>query len=152
MIRYEHNSLGIVPLNELQLGISDGAVERDESGKLIVFLKTAVPFRSLQEFNERLGLDQFEMTSNDSDLSTNSQRPTVFVYRNTILLPEGEVILNLVTWQRVPLPTNVTCDVEVKALGVYRDRRFLGKFETLTRYRESNMNVRLFGSFDVYLA
>lgn len=151
-IRYEHNSLGLAPLNELQVGISDGSVERDENGLLIAFLKTIVPFRSLQQLNERLGLAHFEMTGNDSALSTNPQRPTVFAYRNTILFPAGEEVLDLMTWQRATLITNVTCDVQASALGVYGDRRFFGKFESFMRYREFKLDLRISGSFDIHLA
>src|SRR5712692_1194115 len=106
LIRYESNSLGLVPLNEIQLGISAGSVERDENGKLIAFLETVAPMRSLQEVNERLGLAKFEMVGLDNVLSTNAQSPTVFSYRNVIILPAGEEVLNLLTWSRVSLPTN----------------------------------------------
>ncbi len=149
LIRFERNSLGLGPLNEIQLGISGGSVERDENGKLIAFLETVAPMRSLQEVNERLGLAKFEMVGADSVLSTNAQSPTVFSYRNVIILPAGEEVLNLLTWSRVSLPTNVTCHVEAEARGAYRERLFSGVFAT--RY-EFGISLDVSGSFEIHLA
>ena len=152
VIRYEHNSLNLVLLNELQVGITYGAVERGETGKLIAFLKTLVPSRSLQQLNERLGLAQFEMISEDTELSTDFHDPTVFCYRNTIILPVGEEILDLTTWRRIKVPMNITCDVTAKAQGVYRERLFSGAFESFTRYHQFDLDLTLSGSFEVHLA
>jgi hypothetical protein len=153
IIRYEHNSLSLALLDELQIWIADGAAERDENtGKLIAFLKTTVGSRSLQELNERLGLAEFEMLSEDTELSTDPAHPTVFWYRGTITLAEGEEILNMATWQHVKLSQNVTCDIVAKAQGVYRERLFSGAFETFTRYREFGLALSLAGSFEIHLA
>ena len=151
-VRYEQSSVNVPLLVQLQLSVSEGAVERDENGKLVAFLKTVVPFRSLQEFNERLGPAGFEMISHDSDLSTDPQRPTVFTHRNTIVLPQGEEVLNILTWEQVKLVTNVACDVDATAVGVYRDRQFSGKFESRMFYRELRFDLKLQGSFKIHLA
>jgi hypothetical protein len=152
IIRYERNSLGLPLLNELQVAITDGAVERNETGKLIVFLRTTVLIRSLQQFNERLGFAQFEMASEDSKLSTDPNAPTVFSYENTIILPAGEEILNLATWQPMTLPTNITCDIKAEAKGVYSERRSSGVFKSFMCYREFGLNLTLSGSFEIHLA
>lgn len=152
MIRYEQNSLGLALLNDLQVAITSGAVEREESGRLIAFLKTASPSRFLQELNERLGLAQFEMISEHTQLSTDIQSPTVFSSRNTIILPAGEEALDLTTWRRTKLLMNITCDVTVKAQGVYKERLFSGVFESILRYHEFGLDVALSGSFEIHLA
>jgi hypothetical protein len=153
IIRYEHNSLDLPLLDELQVWITDGAVERDETtGKLIAFLKTNIGTRSLQELNERLGIAEFEMLSEDAELSTDSSCPTVFWYRGTIALAAGEEIFNLATWQRVKLLQNVTCDIVSKGQGVYRERSFSGVFESFTRYHEVGLVLTLSGSFEIHLA
>jgi hypothetical protein len=152
LIRYEHNSLGLAVLNELQTVIADGAVERDERGHLIAYLRTLTPLRSLQELNERLGLASFEMTSPDTELSINPSRPTRFVYENTLILPAGEQVLNIVTWQPMVLTRNLRCDVIAHADGVLARRRFSGVFRSRLNYIELDLMVDLEGLFDVILA
>lgn len=152
VIRLEHSNLGFAPLNELQFGITFGAVERDETGRLIAFLSTLSPIRSLQQLNERLGLAQFEMISEDTDLSKDLDHPTVFSHGNTIILPAGEQVFDLFKWQHITLPMTVTCDVKAEARGVYNDRLFSGAFASLTQYREFGLHITLSGSFEVHLA
>lgn len=151
VIRYEKNSLNLTVLSELQTGIRDGAVERDESGRLIAYLKTAGPSRSLQELNERLGLSTFEMKSDDAQLSGDPARPTAFIYQNRVTLPAGERILDLSTWKEVQLPVNVSCDVHAEARGIYRDRTFSGTFATRMEYQGSGAVITMSGTFEVYL-
>jgi hypothetical protein len=95
LIRYQQNSLNNRVLNEMQIGITKGAVERDENGRMVAYLKTHGPSQSLQELNKRLGLSSFEMTSNHDKMSTNSQSPTTFMYDQTVILPAGETLLDL---------------------------------------------------------
>lgn len=89
LIRYEENSLGNHVLSELQTGITEGAVERDDNGNMVAFLRTHGPSQSLQELNERLGLASFEMVSGDGEISVNPDNPTTFSYDNTVTLPQG---------------------------------------------------------------
>lgn len=152
LIRYEENSLGNRALNEIQIGISDGAVERDEQGQMIVFLKTNGPSRSLQELNERLGLASFEMVSMDNEISSDSAAPTEFVYEHTVVLHAGEKILDINTWQEIVLPINISCHVTSQAQGILNGDRFAGKFFTRVNYLETKMSIDMNGSFDVHLA
>jgi len=152
LIRYETNSLGSAVLSELQNGIREGAIERDSNGTLIAFLKTGGPSRSLQELNERLGLSTFEMTSPDTQLSSDPSRPTSFVYAHRVILPAGEKLLDLNTWKHIQLPQNITCDVRSEASGVFENRTFSGRFMTDMLYVEAGMAVNMSGSFEVHLA
>ncbi len=152
LIKYEQNSLDHRVLNELQTGISEGAVERDEEGRLVAYMRTYGPSRSLQELNERLGLSTFEMISHDSALSVNPQSPTTFLYEHTVILPAGEVLLDLNTWSEFKLPINLSCHVVAEAQGVLEDNRFQGRFITTMKYLEAKMLVQLQGSFNITLA
>jgi len=150
VIRYEKNSLNSPVLNELQIVIAEGAVERDQSGGLVAFLKARVPIRSLQELNERLGLSSFEMSTVDNQLSIETHRPTVLAYENTVTLPKGEKLLNLSTWQLIELPMNIQCHVRAEARGSFREGMFSGLFET--KIQSPNINIAMSGSFEVHLA
>lgn len=152
LIRYEQNSLGNKVLNELQTGITKGAIERDENGRLVAYIETHGPSRSLQELNERLGLAAFEMVSLDKALSVDKETPTTFVYEHTVVLPAGETLLDLNTWTEITIPMNISCRVFTQAQGILDRSRFHGKFTTMMKYLEANIDIHMQGSFEVSLA
>lgn len=152
LIRYEANSLGSAVLSELQNGIREGAIERDNNGTLVAFFKTGGPSRSLQELNERLGLSTFEMTSLDTQLSCDPSRPTSFSYAHHVIPPAGEKLLDLNTWKHIQLPRNITYDVRSEASGVFENYTFSGRFMREMLYVEAGMTVNMSGTFEAHLA
>ncbi|NTU74476.1 type I restriction enzyme HsdR N-terminal domain-containing protein, partial [Candidatus Roizmanbacteria bacterium] len=128
LIRYGENTIGSKVLSELQIGIQEGAFERDSDGKIVVFIRTVDPTRSLQELSERLGLSKYEMFSSDSQLSTDEDNPTRFIYTKRVILAAGEKLFNLETWSNIDIPINMTFDIQVEAVGVYRNRMFIGEY------------------------
>jgi Type I restriction enzyme R protein N terminus (HSDR_N) len=150
VVRYEKNSLNSPVLSELQAVVEEGAVERNETGGLIAFLRARVPIRSLQEVNERLGLSTFEMSTIDNQLSLDSSTPTVLIYENTITLPEGEKLLDMSKWQQIALPMNIQCHVRAEARGSFQNGLFSGSFET--KIESSLISVGMSGLFEVHLA
>lgn len=151
LIRYESNSLNHPALNEIRMEIDGGAIERDEQGRLIAYLRTLGPTKTLQESNQRLGFSAFEMTCPDNALSTQSDRPSVFVYEHPSTLPAGEEALDLSTWRTIKLPLTLHVRVKATAAGVLKDRQFTGEFNTELDF-EQQMKVRMSGSFAVHLA
>ena len=151
LIWYESNSLNHPALNQIQNGIADGALQRDEQGRLVAYLRTIAPTRSLQESNERLGLSSFEMISDDNALSTIPERPSVFVYDHRMTLPAGEEVLDLSTWPRIKLPLNIHVHVVARAAGVLKGRQFAGTFNTDFDFEEQ-MKLSMAGFFTVHLA
>lgn len=127
-ITYLKSSLAQPILSQMQIAIVEGAVERDEEGHLLAFLKTQAPLRTFQELNESLGLTGFEMTSNDTEISLDSGSPTVFEYRDTVTLPEGSESIDTTTWEPVKLPFTMHCQVIVRATGHLTGQVFSGRF------------------------
>jgi len=153
MITYEKSSLPQPMLSQMQIAIVGGAVERDELGQLIAYLQTQSPLRSFQEFNESLGLDRFEMRSNDKEVSMDADHPTEFAYRASVSLPEGSESLDATTWKKVRLPYTVHCEVVSHASGHLIDQTFRGRF--VSEMRMVNipaLPVVLEGKFYVRLA
>lgn len=151
VIRYEKSSIPVPALTELQHSIRDGAVERDESGKLVAFLRTSGPSRSIQALNERLGLDAFEMVCSDSQLSTDAAKPSRLLYENVVTIPAGERLLDISTWREVVLPVTITCNIRAEAQGSYSAGVFAGQFYTNMAYQGLPMRVSMSGSFEVHL-
>lgn len=150
VVSFRQSNLGSRVFEELQMTIREGAIERDDSGRLKTFLSTIVPMRSWQELNERLRLSNFEMTSEDGQLAIAGQKPTIFIYEGVATLAAGETLFDISTWSPIKLPMNVTLNITSEAKGTYRDRVFSGEFRT--KYSGMGMEVMMLGSFEVYLA
>lgn len=152
VVRYEKNSVGVFLLNEFQMNIRNGGLQRDEVGHLVAFLKMGGPLRSLEALNDRLGLSRFEMTSTDCKLSLDSRKPTLFVYDNRVILPKGESILDLASGRNIELPVNFVCNVRAEASGTYHDHVFSGVFSTTMQYLGVEGTVSVSGTFELHLS
>ncbi|MEJ2436835.1 MAG: type I restriction enzyme HsdR N-terminal domain-containing protein [Sulfurovaceae bacterium] len=153
IISYCENSIKIPALEEMQISISGGAVERDEKNRLVAFLNTIAPTTSMQNLNERLGLASFEIYSNDDSISSNPSSPTVFSSNQTIILPAGERLLDINSWQEVTIPRNITCEVTTKASGYLEKNRFHGDFVSIMNYDQGiNQSIKLSGKFEIFVA
>ena len=150
-IIFSENSINAPCLKGLTLSVTEGAVER-KNGNLVAFLNTCSPFAQLQAFNERLGLTTFEAVSSDKSISTVPEHPTDFKNTQNVILPAGESILDLNSWQQIKLPINITCQTETLARGYLQGQDFIGKFYCKFFYVESRVNVELAGSFNIHLA
>lgn len=152
-IRYDRNNLGHHALNQIQTAIRYGAVERDENGGMVAYLETLAPLRSFQEFNERLGVTSFEMTSADPVLSVHSERPTRFTNSRTIVVPAGVPMLDIRTWRQVSLPVNLECETRTVAEGALKGYVFSGRFFATMRFAQlRNFVAELAGPFQVHVS
>lgn len=152
-IRYDNNNLRHEALNQLQIAIQYGAVERDENEHLVAYLETLAPLHSFQELNEKLGLTSFEMTSADSVLSTDPQKPTRFMNSQTIVLPAGVPMLDIITWRKVSLPVNLECETQAAADGVLNGHVFSGRFFSTLRIPQlQGFVAEMAGPFEVHLS
>ena len=151
VIRYERSSVRLTVLTELQHSILDGAVERSEDGKLVAFLRTSGPSRTIQALNERLGLDAFEMVCSDAQLSIDPSLPSKFMYENVITIPAGERLLDLSIWREVQLPQAMRCKIRAEANGSYHAGVFAGAFHTTMVYI-GQLTICLSGTFEIHIA
>jgi hypothetical protein len=140
------------PLNHIQISVSGGSAERNDAGLVTARLETTSSIIEFQEFTDRLGLSSFDMVSNDSVLATDSSVPTQFIGDQTVILPQGEVLLDIANWSHQTLPMNMTIDSRTVAEGVLGDRIFSGRFVTTMTIREMNYTMPLDGVFEVHLA
>jgi len=151
-IVYNSNTLNFAPLKGLTLGISEGSIERKEDGCLIAYLKTVSSHQWFQDYNEKHGLDSFEVISTDKALSTNKSSPTILVDERTIILPAGEEMLDMNTWAYYKLESNLTCTIKTTASGFLSGRKFEGEFDLEMSYIEVNLKVGVKGDFMIHLA
>lgn len=153
VIRYDSNSFANPIINQLQVTITDGAMERDENGQLVTFLRTHAPIRSFQELNERLGFHRFEMVSPDRQLSIDATKPTTFRYSGQLIFPEGTQLLDVQSWQMVELPIAITVETTAVASGALVGNTFTGRFVSMMQVRGGrDIKAELGGDFYVRLA
>ena len=151
-ITYHSNTLNLPPLNGLTMTITKGSVERNEDGQLEAYIETVVPFQSLQKLNEKLGLHSVRMLSQSGSVSVDPDNPTTFLSTTNHILPQGEVALDLMTWQETQIPMNLNIQAQTKAVGFLVANSFQGEFNALLDYREINIQMGMKGSFHVHLA
>lgn len=151
-IVYHRNSINLQPLMGMMMSMTKGSVERNELGQLVAYLETQVPYQSLQRLNEKLGLHSSKLICKDEKISTDPQNPSVFSSLTNHIIPKGEMILDLTTWQEQPFPLNVTVQTKTIASGWLNGKKFSGQFQAILFYKELNMQVVLKGAFDTHLA
>jgi len=100
--------------------------------------------------NERLGLDLLTLTSKEDVLSEDPDSPTTFLSSTQHVLPKGEMILVLTTWEEAPLPFNIHVQTHTKAVGFLKQQELKGQFEEDLLYEELNLRVGISGSFRVH--
>jgi hypothetical protein len=144
--------MNIPPLVGMTMTVTGGSVERNEAGRLEAHLSAIVPFQSLQTLNEKLGLDEMHLTSLSEALSTDEGSPTVFESTRSVVLPKGEVALDMLSWKQVALPMNITATVHTKATGVLRGNEFAGEFVGTFTYKEIHLLLIALGTFRIHLA
>jgi hypothetical protein len=127
-IQFTSNSLNLPYLNGVTNTITDGAIERNETGQLTAFIQLRSPLAQIQRLNERLGLTRYELISNDSIISIDPNTPTAFSLLIKTYLSSGERIFNLSTWNEITLPFNIVFNIETSARGRLVGQDFKGIF------------------------
>jgi hypothetical protein len=151
-IQYLKLSVPVPPLQEMIMTVTDGVVERNEEGVLDAHLWTLVPVKSLQELNEKLGLDQMRLVSASKVVSTDPAQPTVFEGERRAILPKGMVALNMMDWTEIELPFNINAMVRTRAVGHLAGTAFTGEFFASIAYLEFGVTLTLEGVFRLQMA
>jgi len=151
-ITYQSNTLNFKPLIGLKMSIIGGYIKRNDFNKLETYIQTDIPFQPLQRLNEKLGLDSMRLFSESNTISLDTDNPTVFTSSTSHILPKGEMVLNLSTWQEVPFLMNIHVQTQTTASGHLMGKVFQGKFEAILTYHEIDLQVGLNGDFQVHLA
>jgi len=151
-ITYYDNSLKFAPLIGLSMSITSGSIERNEAGTLEAYIETRMPFESLQKLNEKLGLHSMKLLSEDSSIGTDPAAPIVFTSTSNYTFPQGEAVLNLMTWEESPFPMNMHIQTNTKVVGCLEGNSFQGEFTASTLYREVHREIDINGTFKISLA
>jgi hypothetical protein len=132
-IAYHKASFNAPLLTRSNVAITEGAIQRDEEGRLVAYVKTLATLREYQELNELLGVAEMEMTSGDGEISTDPNRPTVFENERVVVIPEGTESLSVETWEKVRMPFTMRCHVVTSVTGYMSDHVYSGTLNSVMR-------------------
>jgi hypothetical protein len=133
-IGYTEVSIPMPIIEELQIAVIDGAIERGDAGNLIAYVVTQAPIRSIQQMIEKMGLSKLEYTSHSTVLSSNPEFPTNFAYKGQADFARGEELFDITSNARVKLPFSIRCDIESEARVHVKDGRILGTIRNVAAY------------------
>lgn len=150
-IRYNRSTLPVPALLEMQVTIVGGSIERDEDERMVALLETRAPTRTAQEMIERLKLQVLDLSSDDSVLSIDPNRPTVFSFSGEAIFPKGTVMTNPHTWEQVSLPEDVSAKVQSTCSGVLKLNEFSGSISNEVLYNHS-VPAAFVGEFSIFLS
>jgi len=140
------------PLSELKTSVIGGYVKRNDTGKLEAYIQTDVSVLSLQRLNEKLGLNSMRLLSKSEFISEEPDNPIIFTSTTNHILPQGESVLNLLTWEEIRLPIDIHVQTQTTASGHLKSKVFQGKFEAIFTYDEIGPPAKLNGDFQIHLA
>lgn len=140
-------------VDELITTIKDGQVERVEN-RLKAVINTQAAIQSLQDLNQKLGLDQLVLFSDEQSLSVDPARPTLFSSSYEVVFPAGSNLLDIRTWKRFTLPFNMSNSVTVSARVYLAGKTCQGHFEAAMTMRFQCQTVRVVqsGVVELYLS
>ncbi len=154
---FNSSNVAIPLLDQLVLSFSGGAIERNEGGRLVLYVESRSPFAAVNRFNERTGFNRLELTSVDRVLSSQIKQPTIFTGEQLIRLAEGETIPNLLEGGEISLSHNAQILCSTQGSGTLESSKFAGSFVVAYRYigfpgLPDEFLVEMSGHFDVALA
>lgn len=138
-------------LNGLRISITGGSIERREDGKLNAILQVQSFHAELQKLSEKYGFYRWNYTSDDSLLSSDPDRPSLFKAEYELVLPKGEKMFDFRVGGHMVLPINMSLKGFSVANGVLSNNEVTGSMEDRMLFPEINIEGRITGNFKLSL-
>lgn len=132
--------------------IREGTIERS-ADKIYAYLKIGSGRREVDEFNRALGLEIFDLATDDPVASTNPAAPTVFKRCLDWVVPKGSRMPNPFGGPSMPITSDLEVSSETVASGSLNGTQFSGTFSVgiqLSMLR--GITFRASGEFSVTLS
>lgn len=145
--RYNYTSSNLPDefIKLLNLQVISGEITRNENGKLVGHIIIGSPIVEAQKFIEKTGQDREEFTSEDSEISTDSSKPTIFTSSSTLTYPRRTPFLN-------PSEQDLEFRTNTIIRGHLQDLTFKGTFDTVWETDSPNENIEASGIFEIHLS
>jgi hypothetical protein len=151
---FQYTSLNTVgsSLEELLFNVTGGAFQRDDDDRIIAYVITQSPLASAQELNARLGNDRMELVTDETSISTDPDRPTIFRSSQQLVIPIGSQALGFT------FPETYVVDTATMVQGYLIGSEFRGTFQFVMEYDKplevEGVTLRTItgaGSFHIYV-
>lgn len=148
-INYSENSLGHAPLKGMNIFVSEGAVQREERGGMVAYLNTESPFQQMQELNKMLGMESFEIFTNDEVISDSPTKPTVFSCEIKYVIPRGTRLYDFTTGRHNISSIDLNVNTRTEARGFLSGNKFSGEFIASFNFSALPMPISMNGNFEI---
>lgn len=108
--------------------VQEGTIERMD-GKNFAYLNIRSGRREIDEYNRSLGLDVFDMSTEDQEISTDPNKPTAFFRALNWKVPRGTLIPNPMGGPSIPVPLDLLIETNTTARGILNGTEFSGSFD-----------------------
>lgn len=125
-----------------------GTIEHAEDGSLIAYLDLLAPYQGLQDFSRRFALDRMELRCPATILSADSADPSVFEASRVILVPQGERLFNIETWDYIESPLTLEGHVATRAMVSLDSNRLHGHWSQHLQFSPGDFSISVDGDFE----
>ena len=151
-INYSENSLGHAPLKGMNIFVSEGAVQRLEEGGMVAYLVTESPFQQMQELNKMLGMESFEIFTNDEVISNSPDNPTVFSCEIDYVIPHGTQLFDFTTGGHKVALADIAVKTRTEANGYLSGNSFSGDFMASLVLSAFPVPISMNGKFEIKIS
>ena len=148
-INYSENSLGFAPVKGMNIFVLEGAVQRLEEGGMVAYLKTESPFEQLQELNKMLGMEVFEIFTEDEVISAFPSTPTVFLCELNYIVPKGTRLYDFTTGGYKIAPIDINVITRTEARGFLSGNILSGEFISRLDFSVPPLPITMNGKFEI---
>lgn len=138
-------------ITKLNFSITSGKITRNENGKLVSNIIVRSPFVDVQEIIKEKGADKIDFISEESFISTDSSKPTVFTVSSTISYPKIALILGFTSEQDVEFYSIKTILKGYLKKDDLQKLTFEGTFDAVWEINLPNGSYETSGKFNVVL-
>jgi hypothetical protein len=143
---YTSSTLPDEVIKEFNFTVKNGEITRDKNGRLVGYIIIRSPVVSAQRLIEKIGADKEEFVSEESEISTDSSKPTIFTSSSTLTYPRGTTILGYTYEQDV--------EYRIKTIlkGYLKNLTLKGTFDAVWETDFPNGSFKASGIFEIYLS
>lgn len=138
---------------QLTMSVTGGRIERLPGGNLAAYVAAKVHYKPHQALLETLGMDRFELASDDRTLSTDPASPTVFEGVSEFRLRPGTEFFDITTGQFNYVIEDTFCVVETVVEASVLEGEAKGVYRCRAEYRTDTTHILMSsGTFELQLS
>ena len=131
-------------LQGLNATITGGEVWRDESSRVRARFDWASPHEEIERFMLDKKIMEAQYVANDSVISTNAARPTLFDVSDVVAVDRRDVLFDVINWTATSAGFNYEIEYWAQVFGHLENKVFTGEFNSVY-----DIKLRIFGNVEI---